>query len=54
MSSFEPSYICQIASDIVEMIKDSDEQYFPKVIFGLIKLNVSIEIFLNNKAFIIS
>ncbi|RNA42489.1 hypothetical protein BpHYR1_036590 [Brachionus plicatilis] len=30
MSSFEPSYICQIAADIVEMIKDSDEQFFPK------------------------
>lgn len=31
MSSFEPSFIASIASKIVEMIKESDEEYFPKV-----------------------
>ena len=31
MSSFEPGFVASIASKVVEMIKDCDDEYFPKV-----------------------
>jgi hypothetical protein len=33
MSSFDPNFVSSIAGKIIDMIKDSDDEYFPKVQF---------------------
>jgi hypothetical protein len=31
MSSFDPNFVSSIAGKVIDMIKDSDDEYFPKV-----------------------
>jgi hypothetical protein len=41
MSSFNPEFVSSIAAKVVNMIKDCDDEYFPKVyIHHLIKLDL--------------
>ncbi len=50
MSSFDPNFVSSIAGKIIDMIKDSDDDYFPKVNLDklIINENVNLECFFIN------